>query len=176
MENQQISENGIEEYKEDLEKASKGNENRIVLNDGPVKASILTTILLKNSKDFVYIYSNNLNKVVTSNKEFISILESKLSDPKIEVKILLNEATNNKEIEKLFKKYAEYKKFNNQIVIVKDFTKIKQVFKDDMHFSVYDNKAYRLEYNTISYKAEANFNEPKMANGLKELFLYLFED
>lgn len=163
----------IKLYRADLEKAATNRENRIVLNDGAVKAGELTTVLMSHAKKYVYIYSNKLNSEVTKNDHFEEAFEEILKNNSIEVKILLNEETDNCNIKKLLIKYNNT--LNNEYKIVTDTQSIKNVFENrEIHFSVYDDVAYRLEHDIIKYKADANFNNPEFSMGLKELFLYLY--
>lgn len=162
-------------YRTDLEKAAFNKENRIVLNDGADKASVLTTVLMTHAKKYVYMYSNSLNKDVTEDANFIEAFTKILKDENIEVKILLNEQTNNENIQILLDNYNGT--LNNECKIVKNKQSIENIFRNKkIHFSVYDDVAYRLEHDIERYKADANFNNPEFSLGLKELFLYLFNN
>lgn len=169
-------------YKDDLDKASLNMENRLVLNDGAIKASILIETLISNAKESIYIYSKMLNNDVTSitkketglDTNFLTSFEKVLSNKDIEVKIILNEHTNNLNLKNLLEIYcAKNNEFNNELKLL-DNTFILEMFNKDFHFIVIDETGYRFEHDINNYRADANFCNPKMAKGLKQLFNYLY--
>lgn len=170
-------------YKDDLDKAVKYNENRLVLNDGPIKASILMNTLIGYAKKSIYIYSKMLNNEVTGisnndtglDNDFLNVFTRALEDKQIEVKIILNQMSNNDKINELLNTYCEKgNEYNNSYKLL-DNKCIMTLFNKDVHFVVIDDIGYRLEHDIINYRADANFNNPKMAKGLKELFTYMYK-
>lgn len=165
----------LELYKKDLKLASESNEDRLIFNDMPAKANIFMNILLNHAKKSVKIYSHNLNNEVTSLDGFTQSFEEVLKNENIEVKILLNEDSNNSSIQDLLKKYSE-KSYNNKIRRLTNKDCIKKVFEDDVHFTIIDEEAYRIEHDTVNFQAIGNFNNKEMCKGLINLYNNLFSD
>lgn len=149
-----------------------------MLNDGVKKASFLLGTMLSIATKSVYIYTQKLNKDVTEDQYFLEHFLRVLIEDTIEVKIIMNEKTNNPEIQKALNTYACIgNTYNNNVIEMHDRECIEMLFgKPDVHFSIIDDNTYRLEYDTVKFMADGNFNDNVMSAGLKDTFLYLFNE
>jgi 2-hydroxy-3-keto-5-methylthiopentenyl-1-phosphate phosphatase len=165
------------DYIEDIEKASKNKEERIVYNKGPKHASIFMTELLTNARQNVKIYSEQLNKDVTQNDFFMDAFRNIIINKNISVHIILEKESNNPIIKELLKEYAEAEnnQYNNHLTIgINDHVKtcLKDIFEQDTtHFTVIDQTAYRIEDNVKDFKAYGSFNDTDFAQHLDKYFL-----
>ncbi len=170
----------MENYTADILKASRNSEDRLVFNKGPEHASVLMSTLFDSAKQTICIYSKMLNNDVTNNDIFLNSFERILSDDTIEVKILLEEQTNNQNIINLFEQYKnynnEYRIIENNNILKKIKDRMIEVIKKDIHFTTIDDKAYRIEDDIKYYKAFASFNGIKLATSLKNFFLDLYNN
>ena len=160
-------------YKDSLLTASSENQNRLIFNDRPMKANIFMSILLEKAKHEVNICSHNLNSEVTKLNGFEEALDKVLQNKKIKVRILVNEATDNKNIQKLLDKYIN-KDYGNELRFLNDNEILSKVFEGEKHFTTIDGLSYRMEHDTDGYQAKGNFNDPEMSTILNSLFDKLF--
>ncbi len=166
---QQTATPSIEElYRDDLIQALKNKEDRIVFNDGPIKAGIFMTVLLENAQKSVEIYSDCLNKEVTKTPQFFKSLKHVLSNKDIKVDIILNRPTNNIRVEALLNRYSC--SLNNSLVYLKNVSCITEIFGKDHHFTVIDSAFLRKEEDTVNYKATANFSDTELGANVSLFF------
>lgn len=161
-------------YREDLDKACINKEPRIVRNKGAHHANQFMQVLLLNAKETVKIYTQKLDKQVSSLPGFKEAFESVLQDPNIEVKIIMEENTDNSEIETVIESYSK-PEYDNTIKIglskeLKDC--ILDAFNgNDYHYTVVDRASYRIEEDIIGFKAYGSFYfEKDFAKGLDSYF------
>jgi hypothetical protein len=94
----------------------------------------------------------------------------------VDIKLLLQSqnalSVENPSIELINNKKSE----NVKILTVEQSYILKQKLNNmDIHFAVSDGKRYRLEYNIRDRKATSSFNDPSVANVLKEAFHAAFD-
>jgi len=169
----------MKNYKKDLENARDNNQARHVYNKGVEHANIFMQVLLDGAKESVKIYTKKFDNQVSSKDGFIKSLQRVLADNKIEVKILMEETSDNSAIVKLISQYNS-PDFNNEIKI--DINKkIKDCIIDSFdgnnyHFTVVDKQSYRLEEDTILFKAYGSFGyELDFTEGLDNYFNFCFK-
>ena len=173
----------IEEYRLFVISLSHGNNgegiNRTFLNSDKEKALVVLVELFKSAKNSVRIFAANLCNYVGTEPEYIEAL-SDFIEKGGEVKILLNSfAEENVRNSKLFKRLAYYKSEGKNIVVKK--TAVKPYYvgdenKNEVHFTIADDKGYRIETDVEKRTARCNFNNPDEAKSTAEFFDKVFEN
>jgi len=163
-------------YSETIESYASGSVDNEFFNSGDEHAMIVLSILVQYAKKSIYIYCGNLCSEVSNNQKYLDNLRAffkrggiakialcELDESKIDSKFL------NKEIFKLFNE------FSSQVSIK---TTIKKVVenKTPVHFTIADDKAYRLETDIICKKARGNFGSEKVVKVLEDIFWKVFND
>jgi len=159
----------IEKYKKDLQLAFDNKENRIVLNDGPIKARIFMDLLFSNAQSSIEIYSHNLAAEVTEDSSFLISFENILKNKNLTVDIILNTHTDNKIIEKYFQKYIK-KEYLNTLSYIKKVDCIKDFLGEEKHFTVIDSEYSRIEHDIDGFKAFSNFSDEQLSKLLSHFF------
>ncbi len=167
----------LKEYREFVESLARGNNgegvNRTFLNSDKDKALIVLVELFKSAKETIRIFAANLCHDVGSEREYIEAL-SDFIEKNGSLKILLN--SYNEEDAKnsnLFKRLAYYQSEGKNVVIKR--TSIRPYFvgdekKKEVHFTVADNKGFRIETDIDNRTARCNFNCPEEAEGVVKFF------
>lgn len=166
------------EYKNFVHTLAKNDEDRIFLNSDKDKAIIVLVRLIQNSQNELRIFAGNLCNSVGDNSDYI-IAISEFIERGGTIKILLNNydpdfARNSN----LFKRLAYYIAQGKNIFVKKTDAKpyrTSDVEKKEIHFTVGDNKAYRIETDIEKRTAECNFNSPQVAKGIADFFDKLFK-
>lgn len=164
-------------YRDFIRKLSEESDERIFLNKGPEHAKIVLEQIFKQSKNIIRIFAGNLCRTVGNELEYISALSDFIINGG-KVKILLNDYK--EELAKgcnLYMRLAYFKSIGKDIIVKK--TNAKPYRKSDpeqkeIHFTIGDDKAYRIETDIYERKAEGSMNLPKVAIPMVEFFDDLF--
>lgn len=162
----------LDVYSENIEEYAKNSTDIEFYNSGDEHAQVVLTNIAKYSKEYIHIYSGNLCTDVSNNVEYLKYLSSFLFQGG-NIKVLLCEFENgdnplNKDIYKLFSQ------FRDKVTVKETKTILQDSKKDTVHFTVADDKSYRLETDTIKKKARCNFNSPETTKFLNKLFEEIF--
>lgn len=175
----------LSSYKEYLEDLAINNNNGVIFNAGKAHASILMATLLANTCKSLKMYCTGLRPDILDGfqgsywdvfQKFFERIDSE-HFKKNSIQILLQEDDRIEEMKKNPDKITPFsilkkatKKFPNIIVIKKIKADGKKKIEDDLgglpqvksdyniNFSVFDNKAFRLEYMPKEYKAIGSFD------------------
>lgn len=164
-------------YKDFVMALSIHGENKTFLNSDEDHALEVLVRIFQTAQEEVRIFAGCLCHHVGNKQEYIIAL-SEFLERGGSLKILLNKF--NQEAAKssgLYKRLAYYKEKGYPIV-VKD-TKAHPFLtsdpdKKEIHFTVADEKAYRIETDIEKRTAECNFNNPTLAKGMITFFDGLF--
>ena len=172
----------IEEYRQFVVSLSHANDgagaNRTFLNSDKEKALIVLVELFKSAKDTIRIFAANLCNYVGTEFEYIEAL-SDFIEKNGKVRILLNNF--DEECAKhsnLFKRLAYYKSEGKDVIV--KVTTVKPYYtgdesKTEVHFTVADDKGFRIETDVEKRTARCNFNNPEEAEKTAKFFDEVFE-
>lgn len=149
--------------------------NFVFNNDGEENAKIVFKNIFKTASKQIQIVDRNLNNDLTNSDEYISNLSCFLEKQDTKLDVLLEEAFNSTDNNKI---HNLLKRFSNKIVVKKIPTG--RFFKNSetgnhLHFCVADDKMYRIEYDIENRKAECNFNDSRLSTSLREIFYHVFK-
>lgn len=145
--------------------------DKVFYNSSAEHASIVHQALVKNAANYVDMLCGDLCSDITNNSEYCNLLEEFLQkDSKHHINILFtgySDIFNNKPIASVLKKYpfqVDIKKYDGQIT-----------YKNHpVHFTVSDDRAFRLETDIDQRMAFGNFNSPSQAGSLRNIFEKVF--
>lgn len=148
-----------------IETLARDNKNTVFLNSSAEHASYVMSRIFKYSVNHVKIFAGNLSGRVSNDYEYIINLNRFLTNGG-RLSVLLQEynETSPPSIFILFKKH----KWN--INIAKSGLKYYTDQEEEIHFTVGDERMYRLETDVNEFIASGNFNDPEMATMFSTYF------
>lgn len=167
----------VAKYKAFVEWLSDNGDGRIFLNSDPEHALVVLEQIFKQSNEIVRIFAKNLCQNVGNEPSYIAAL-SDFIERGGRVRILLNGYQKELALNSnLYKRLAYYKSQKKDIVV--KISKARPYRKSDIeqreiHFTIGDEKAYRIETDTESRTAECSMNNPEVALGIANFFDKLF--
>lgn len=168
----------ISEYKVFVHTLARNSEDRIFLNSDEDKAVVVLVQLIQNAQQELRIFAGNLCNQVGDNPDYI-IAISEFVERDGKIKILLNKYDSScAKNSNLFKRLAYYSAQGKNIFVKKTNTKpyrTSDTEKKEIHFTVSDHVAYRIETDIEKRTAECNFNSPQVAKGIADFFDGLFD-
>lgn len=170
----------LNEYREYLENLVKENSPVLFSNGGKDYASILMSILLKNTTNSVCMFCEGFRPDLIWQPDYKNALLDYLehSDKTLYVLVNSDSCIGKEPLKALFE---EMKKRGNNTIQVRLITEtgrefIRNQFNGALNnFAVFDKKMYRLEYDPVEFKAFGSFNQPEDAKILLELFNKVFK-
>lgn len=164
-------------YREFVRILSEKSDDRIFLNKGAEHALIVLERIFKQSNDIVRIFAGNLCKTVGNEPEYIYAL-SGFIEKGGKVRILLNDYDETLAKESnLYMRLAYYKSKGKDIIVkqtpAKPYQEADPEHKE-VHFTVGDKKAYRIETDIKQRAAQCSMNRPDTATMAAEFFDGLF--
>ena len=158
-------------YAEDIFKLAEGKINEIFYNSSAEHAIIVHQALMKTAERYVCIFSSSMCSEISNNSDYIAYVRSFLEGSKDRtIRILLTDYTDNfwnMPIAKLLAHYpqqVEVKRYDGNVY-----------YKDTpVHFTVTDDRAFRLETDIKKHMAFGNFKSERQAGALKEVFDKMF--
>lgn len=182
------AEKSLESYKKYLEKLARKEDDGTISNEGKDHASILMATLLANTDKSIKMYCTGLKPDLLENyngaywKEFQDFFNNDAKKT-VNVEILIQDDTWCSQNTPPFQKLKNAKA-NGFLISVRqiDPSDIQGIntslgFKsdDNVNFSIFDGKAYRLEYDVLEYKAISDFDNEKTCTELSNAFDAAFE-
>lgn len=169
----------IAKYKAFVKQLSDSNDDRVFLNSSPEHAVVVTAQIFRQSTHIVRIFAKNLCRTIGNDPEYIAAL-SDFIERGGEVRILLNGYEEEcARVSNLYKRLAYYKHLGRAIT-VKTTTVFPYLTDDEdqkeIHFTIGDDKAYRIETNIESRTAECCMNGPEVSNMTVEFYDKMFND
>jgi len=163
-------------YSETIESYARGSVDNEFFNSGDEQAMIVLSLLVQYAKKSINIYCGNLCSEVSNNQKYLDNLREFFKRGGI-AKVALCELDAsqvdsylvNKDIFKLFSD------FSSQVSIKTTNRKVVEN-KTQVHFTIADDKAYRLETDIICKKARGNFGSEKVVKVLDVIFGKVFND
>ena len=167
----------LDEYREFIHMLSETSDDRIFLNKGPEHAKIVLVQIFKQSVDIVRIFAGNLTRVVGDDPAYISAL-SDFVQKGGKVRILLNDYKEELAKESnLYMRLAYFKSVGKDIIVTQTTVRPYQESDPDqtaVHFTIGDDKAYRLETDIMNRAAQGSMNRHDVAAEMAEFFDNIF--
>ena len=168
----------IDEYRDFVRYLADTRDTRIFLNSDEDHALEVLVQLFHQAAKSVKIFAGCLYEHVGNEPAYVSAL-SDFIEKKGELRILLNNYNQEKAKNSLlFRRLAMYAKQHCNIEVKE--TKVKAFFKADsgkeIHFTVVDNTAYRIETDVEKRTARCSFNDPTIATATSNFFDKLYTD
>lgn len=163
----------MEKYKEYVRLLSRNNDSKEFFNSDGKHAIIVFGELFNIAKDYVYIFAGCLTSPVANSPEYIQSLSGFIERGGI-VRILLNKFDSKNIIySDVIRRLLYYKIIGKNVDI--RTTLLKPHYSEDpdkkeLHFTVVDDKAYRIETNVDERSATCNFNNATTAKDLRKIF------
>ncbi len=166
-------------YQDFVKALSEKRENRTFLNSDEDHALDVLVKLFEISQKKVRIFAGSLCKHVGNKPEYVVAL-SEFIERGGELCILLNNYDEKcAKSSNLYKRLAYYKSkgcnVNVKSTSAKPYRKADPE-KKEVHFTIGDDMAYRIETDTEKRTAECNFNNPELAKKTAVFFDTLFEN
>lgn len=162
----------------ELAMRARNGESNLFLNSDEEHALEVLVNIFKEAKSVVRIFAGDLCGHVGCEKEYIIAL-SDFIDRGGEVRILLNKFKNEL-VEKsaLFKRLAYYQSEGKPVLVKSTDARPYRTTddrKEEVHFTIGDEKSYRLEIDTEERTAICDFCDEKTASGLAVFFDGIFD-
>lgn len=158
-------------YAEKIFQLAKDKTDEVFYNSSSEHAIIVHQALVQNAENYVYIFSSSMCSEVSNNQEYVDMVNKFLADSQNhKIKIILTDYSEdflNNPIAKVLAKYSrqvEIKRYDGQVMYK----------KQPAHFTVSDDRAFRLETDIEKRMAFGNFNSPTQAKDLKNIFDKVF--
>lgn len=164
--------NGLKSvYATEIFKLAEDRSEKVFYNSSAEHASIVHLALAKYATDYIDIFCSSMCTEVSNNADYCLAMKTFLdADKGHRIKIILTDYTDSflqTNIARLFAGYplqVSIKKYNG-VILYKGLP---------AHFTVSDDRAFRLETDIKERMAFGNFNSPKQAEGLRKVFDKIF--
>lgn len=168
----------ISEYKVFVHTLARNSEDRIFLNSDEDKAIVVLVQLIQNAQQELRIFAGNLCNLIGDNSDYIIAISEFIERGGI-VRILLNSYNSTyAKNSNLFKRLAYHIAQGRNVLVKETHAKpyrTSDIERKEIHFTVGDSVAYRIETDIEKRTAECNFNSPQVAKGIADFFDELFE-
>lgn len=158
-------------YADEIFKLAEAKKDEMFYNSSAEHAVIVHQALMKTAEKYVCIYSSSMCSEISNNSDYCRYMQHFLDgDNSRKINILLTDYTNSfwkQNIGILISKYP------NQVTVKKYSGNV--YYKDaPVHFTVTDDRAFRLETDIEKHMAFGNFNSEEQAEALKNVFDKMF--
>lgn len=158
-------------YRQDIFRLSDEKTDRKFFNSNSEHAAIVHQAIARGAEQYIYIYCNRFDSEVSNNVEYCEYIEKFLKDsPSHRLHILFSgfsPAFYSHPLYAVLRRYAgqvEMKSFDGQMTFE----------GRPVHFTVSDDRAFRLETDIEKRMAYGNFNDPGFALRLRSVFDKVF--
>lgn len=164
-------------YREFVCSIAKSGDNRTFLNSDEDHALDVLVQLFQLAQKTVRVFAGSLCLHVGNKPEYV-VAVSEFIERGGELRILLNNY--NEEFAKnsnLYKRLAYYKSQDKPIIVKTTNShpyRTGDPQKKEVHFTIGDERAYRIETDIDKRTAECNFNNPELARATADFFDTLF--
>ena len=158
-------------YAEEIFKLAEEKKNEIFYNSSAEHAIIVHQALMKTAEKYVCIFCSSMCSEISNNAEYLAYVRSFLDGSKDrQIRILLTDYTDDFWQMPIAKQFTNY----SLQVQVKKYDGIVYYKDAPAHFTVVDDRAFRLETDIEKHMAFGNFNSEGQASALKEVFDKMF--
>lgn len=159
-------------YAEEIFEAAQKKEDKIFYNSSEDHAIIVHQALAKYAESYIDILSSSMCTEISNNNDYLAYIKEfleKSASHRINIILLnYNEAFLSSPIAGILKKFplqATVKRFGGQVMYN----------NKPVHFTVTDDRAFRIETDIEKHMAFGNFNSPTQAISLKNKFEKIFQ-
>lgn len=162
------------EYEEYIKNLSDNNSSDIFYNSSPRHAQIVLTKIIEKTQKHLCIYCGNMTTFeIFDNPDYLNALKNYLNKENVQVEILLSDYQDAFFKKDIYKLLYEHK---DKVVLKKTWNKDEIKFDNNpIHFTLSDDKTYRLETDIEKKIAIGNFNDAKTVEVLKGTFYEYFK-
>lgn len=153
-------------YENYIEGLAINEKNHLFFNSGKDHAIIVLSQIFSQAKNYVKLYSGNLNGGISSSDKYIKAVSGFLNrGGKLE--ILLEQFDSAKEpvIFELLKGSNNVSVKSHSCTLSSSSNQFKSI-----HFCIADGRMYRLENDTEKFTAQGNFNDKNVVQELESIF------
>lgn len=175
----------LKRYQFFLERLAEEQSSELFSNGGIEHASILMSVLLKNTDRIARIFSNGFKPDLIMTQPYWNSLKEFLENPNNTLLVLVEtDKYQDQAPMQLLKTVIEKRKElvnGDGVVVVKLLSSngkdliLKKFGNQHCNFAVYDDNKFRFEYDPDNFKAYGSFNQPKNCKILKDVFDNAFE-
>lgn len=177
----------MKEYREYIKDLAKNDKNVVFNNSGPVHAALVMSTIFETAKKNLKILAGCFSGHISNNEEYRKSLEKYLSQGG-KIKVLLDKTKFETNFEflkkepKIFDVLRFYSIINpDQVSIKKYTTPVTRSEKGvsephEVHFTVADDKMYRVEDNIETFVAFGNFSDAETSKILNSIFDAMFDN
>lgn len=174
----------IDRYRDFLEKLASNRSEEVFSNGGVEYASVLMSILFKNTEKIARIYSRGFRPDLITTEPYWSELKSWLEKPDHHLLVLVetDKYINHEPLQMLHNVMGERAKNHDKgLIIVKVISQEKeqkflQKYGQECNFAIFDDNKFRYEYDPNNFKAFGSFNQPETCRNLINDFDDAFND
>lgn len=158
--------NADKSYREKIFRLAKGKKDQLFYNSSPEHAKIVHLAIIQNASRYVNILCSSMCSEISNNKEYCTSVDRFLSVPEHQMNIVFTDydsSFHKKPIAGIFRRHktnVTIKKFDGHILLD----------RNEVHFTISDDRAFRLENNIQEHIAYGNFNNVAVASSLNEKF------
>lgn len=168
----------MEKYKAYIEHLANNRINENFINSDEVHALQVLIQIFEHSQKTIRIFASNLCSSVPNKPEYILTI-SDFIERGGELRILLNAYDSSSALTSALMKRLAYFKLNGRKISLKQ-TDAKPYYasdpiKSEIHFTIGDSDAYRIETNIETRTADCNFNNPTLATKYVTFFDTLYD-
>jgi hypothetical protein len=162
------------DYATNIERLASGKINEIFYNSCEAHALIVLKNLIRNAESYVKSLCGNMCSEISNDEEYLNIVENFLrNNPQGKFSILFDsyeEGFLEKPIAKLLSKFSSQ-------VEIRQLKSGRIMYQGSpIHFSVSDDRAFRIETDIEKKMAWGNYNDIGKANVFSSVFDKFFED
>ena len=169
----------MNDFRNMVSRLAKIGENRLFLNSSEEHAIVVLSEIFKVAQSNIRIFAGCLYEHVGNSPEYIQAL-SDFIERDGSVKILLNKFTPEEGVKSnLFKRLAYYQEIGKSVEIRLTDAKpylAKDEEKKEVHFTIADEKAYRIETDIEQRAAACNFDGGMLAKNFATFFDKIFQE
>lgn len=152
---------------------ARGKDNSVFLSNDDAQAITVLSNIFKNADKEVRILAGSLCSKIANDPEYISSL-SDFIERNGKVMILLNKFNENEAVLcNLYKRLSYYSSIKKTIIVKSTDGHAymsTDTDKKEVHFTIADNNAYRIEFDIENKIAECNFNDTEVVENLKKIY------
>lgn len=159
-------------YAEEIFKLAEDKKNEIFYNSSAEHAIIVHQALVKTATNYMYIFSSSMCTEISNNSDYCNLVKAFLRENKNrQIKIVLTDYNDGFALMPIAKLLAE---FPLQVSIKRYPGEV--YYKDKpVHFTITDDRAFRLETDINNHMAFGNFNSPDQAKAMKAVFEKVYQ-
>ena len=159
-------------YKKEIFDLAKSKTDQIFYNSSEKHAAIVHQAIAANAQKYICIYSSCLCTEISNNDEYCKYIDEFLSaDKERFLHVVLTDYSCNlaqMPIARVLRKYPRQ-------VVIKKFGGSVVYNKKEIHFTIADDRMFRLETDIEKHLAYGNFNAPENVATLKGLFDRIYQ-